>query len=72
MLNQIAYYMIFGKPIIMYLGLLNYALLIFTASIAVMNKKNIHIIPFRWHPRVAIITIVMITIHAILGLAKYF
>ena len=72
MINSIAYTLVFGKPLIMYGGILTFISLIFTASISIMNRKGITKIPFKWHPWMAIITIILATIHALFGLAAYF
>lgn len=73
MVSQIAYTLIFGKPVIMYLGIITYLSLLFTAFISVSNiKYGIHIIPFKWHPRMAAVTIMLATIHAIFGLSLHF
>lgn len=72
MLRNISYYLIFGKPLIMYLGILTLLLFLFTALIGYLNVKGIQIIPFKWHPRFAIITIILALIHGILGILAYF
>jgi hypothetical protein len=72
MVNSLAFYLLFGKPLIMYGGILTFLSLLFTASISLMNRKGIFIIPFKWHPRMAVITIILATIHAIFGLSIYF
>ena len=72
MLQEISYYLIFGKPLIMYLGILTLCGFLFTASIAVMNKKGIRIIPFAWHPRMAMIAICCAVIHGVLGVLAFF
>ena len=73
MISQIAYTLVFGKPVIMYLGILTYLSLLFTAFISVSNVKyGIHIIPFKWHPQMAAVTIILATIHAVFGLSLYF
>jgi hypothetical protein len=64
--------MIFGKPLIMYGGILTLLCLLFTASISIMNKNGIHVIPFEWHPRMAIITITLALIHGTLGILAFF
>lgn len=56
----------------MYGGILTFLLLIFTATVGALNFKGIAIIPFKWHPRLAITTIIIAIIHAILGLSIYF
>jgi len=72
MLAEIAYYQIFGKPVIMYTGILTFSSFLFTAAISVMNKKGLKYIPFKWHPRMARISIILALIHGILGLSVYF
>ncbi len=72
MIRDLAYTLIFGKPLIIYGGTLTFVLLIFTATVGWLNFKAIYIIPFKWHPRLAIITIIVAVIHAIMGLSAYF
>jgi hypothetical protein len=71
-LEQITYFQIFGKPLIMYGGILTLLLTLFTASIAILNKKGINTIPFPWHQRMAIVTIIFALIHGTLGVLAYF
>ena len=72
MVRDLAYTLILGKPLIMYGGILTFILLISTATVGWFNFKAIYIIPFKWHPRLAITTIVVAILHAILGLSAYF
>ncbi|MFA5872215.1 MAG: hypothetical protein WC858_05890 [Parcubacteria group bacterium] len=72
MVQTIAYTLILGKPVIMYMGILTYLSFIFTATIGYLNFKGNAIIPFKWHPRMAITSITLATLHAILGLSVYF
>jgi hypothetical protein len=72
MLKGIAYYLIFGKPLIMYLGITTLLCFLFTATIAILNKKGINFIPFKWHPRMAIISLSMALIHGTLAISIYF
>ena len=72
MLNSISYYMIFGKPLIMYGGILTLLCFLFTATISVLNKKGIHTIPFEWHPRMAVISICLALIHGTFGVLSFF
>lgn len=72
MIAKIAYFMVFGKPLIMYGGILTYVLFLSAAAIGIMNRRGISIIPFRWHARLAILAIVFATVHAIFGLSAYF
>jgi len=71
MVGQIAYTLIFGKPVIVYLGILTLALLLLTAAIPVLNRNGIRTIPLAWHPRCAIATICLAIIHGMLGILAY-
>lgn len=72
MFQEISYTLIFGKPLIMYLGIVTILLFILTAAIAILNRRGIHTIPFRWHPRCAAIAICFAIVHGTLGLLAYF
>ena len=72
MVSSLAFHLFLGKPLIMYGGILTFLSLLTTATIGVLNMKGITIVPFKWHPRMAIITIILSTIHAFFGLSIYF
>jgi hypothetical protein len=72
MISKIAYTLLFGKPLIMYGGIVTFLLLLFTATVGILNFKGIKTIPFKWHPKLAILTIIFALTHAILGLSIYF
>lgn len=69
MLNQISYYLIFGKPLIMYGGILVFLCLISTlvSGGLVMKGK----LKFKYHKTFAIITICLALVHGTLGLLAY-
>ncbi|MDO8668293.1 MAG: hypothetical protein Q7K35_04335 [bacterium] len=71
MIHNLAYTLILGKPLIMYGGILTFLLLLSTATVGALNFKGISVIPFKWHPRLAITTIIAAAIHAILGLSIF-
>jgi hypothetical protein len=71
MLQEVSYYLIFGKPLIMYIGIVTLAVFLVTASIPVLNKKGIRIIPFGWHPRCAVLAISLAILHGALGVLAY-
>jgi hypothetical protein len=72
MFQEISYTLIFGKPLIMYLGIFTLLSFLATASIAIMNMKGITAIPFAWHPRLAVFSICLALIHGALGVLAYF
>jgi hypothetical protein len=72
MIQSIAYTLILGKPLVMYLGILTYLSFIATATIGYLNFKGYSIVAFKWHPRMAILSIILASIHALFGLSVYF
>jgi len=72
MIIKIAYFLIFGKPLIFYTGIATIVSFWFTALIGYLNFRGSHAIPFKWHPFMAILSISLSIFHAILGLAIYF
>lgn len=72
MISNIAYYVFWGKPLVFYLGILALVLFYLTALISFLNTKGIHLIPFKWHPRIAILALVLGTLHGLLALSAYF
>jgi len=72
MLSQLAYVMLFGKPLIMYGGLASFTLLLATASITFFNARGVTHIPLIWHKRLAVLTIIAAFFHGLLGLSIYF
>jgi len=72
MVSSLAFHLFLGKPLIMYGGILTFLSLLSTATIGALNLKGITIIPFKWHPRMAVFTIILGAIHAIFGLSIYF
>jgi hypothetical protein len=72
MFESVTYALIFGKPLIMYLGILTLFSFLVTASVGLMNMKGITIVPFKWHPRLAVFSICLALIHGALGVLAYF
>jgi hypothetical protein len=72
MLTDISYFIIFGRPLIMYLGIVTLLMFLITASIAILNMKGIDTIPFVWHPRFAVVSLLLALVHGMLGILAYF
>jgi hypothetical protein len=72
MINNLALTLLFGKPLIMYGGIFTFLLIIFTATVGLLNFKGIHTIPFKWHPRLALTTIIIAIIHGLFGLSIFY
>ena len=71
MITQIAYHTFFGLPVVAYLGMITFLLLLSTATIGFLNFKGNTKIPFRWHPRLAKATIALAVVHAIFALSAH-
>ena len=71
MFQNISYALIFGKPLILYLGVLTLSAFIITAAIAVMNFKGIRTIPFEWNSRCAAVALFLALVHGALGILAY-
>lgn len=72
MLNEISYMMVFGKPLIMYVGITTILLLITTASAGMLVMKGSSRITMKQHVWLARITLVIAAFHGILGVLAYF
>lgn len=72
MIHAIALTLFLGQPLVLYGGVLTFLLLLTTATVGFVNFKGQKTVPFKWHPRLALTTIIVATIHGILGLSIYF
>jgi hypothetical protein len=78
MFQEVSYYLIFGRPLIMYLGIVTIVSFLITASIpllrrsGVLSRRGVVKIPFIWHPRMAVLSICIALVHGMLGIAAYF
>jgi hypothetical protein len=70
MLSSIAYFPIFGKPLILYLGIITLLSFLITATLGLLiyNGKKI---PFKVHPSMAGIALTLGIIHGTLALSIY-
>lgn len=71
-LTEITYMMIFGKPLIMYIGLITLILLASTATVGMLIMKGKTKITVKQHAWLARITLVIAALHGILGVLAYF
>jgi hypothetical protein len=67
MLSKITYYQILGISLITYLGILALLLFAATALVAIRRKRGGRLL-FRWHHRLATVSIILAFTHGILGL----
>lgn len=70
MLNNISYFLIFGKPIMMYLGILTFTSLVCTATAGYLVTRGK--VNFRVHKILAAITLSIAITHGTLGIMAYF
>lgn len=72
MFLQITYFQIFGKPLIMWGGLLTLIFLLLTIIMVVAKKNGVRKFPVKWHSGMAIITLILALAHGTLGILAYF
>ena len=72
MLTQVALFTVLGKPLIFYGGILTFILLLATATMAKLGSRGKIKNYLKWHMRLAWSTIILATLHGLLGLAISF
>lgn len=72
MISDIGYFLILGKPVVFYLGILTYLAFVLTALIGYLSFRGQTFLPFDWHPRIAVTALVLATIHGLLAISVYF
>lgn len=70
-LTTLAFTVIAGKPILIWSGIITYIFFIFTAMIPILVRRGIRIIPFTWHHRIAMTSLILATIHGMLALSAF-
>lgn len=72
MVYQFAYYSLLGRPVAVYFGMLAFLFMVATATVGYLNFRGKMIVPFKWHPRLAIATLSLAIIHIFLILSAYY
>ena len=72
MLQEITYYLIFGIPFIVYLGIVTLFMFVITALLALFKRRAKTKISIQWHFRMAYLSILLGIIHGTLGILAYF
>ena len=72
MLKNIATYLIFGKPLVLYGGLLTLLSFLLTAGFAYLKLRGRTSLPLRYHFHLARISLLFTLVHATLALSLYF
>ena len=71
MLIELAYKELFGLPLVGYLGIMTFLSVLFTFVVGFLNRRSIRVFPFRWHPRLAKVSITLALIHGLLALSTF-
>ena len=71
MIQTIALIKFLGLPLVVYGGMTTLLMVLFTATVGFLNFKGISMIPFKWHPVLALTTITVAILHGILGLSIF-
>jgi hypothetical protein len=71
MITSIGHIVILGLPIAVYFGIITFICLLTTATIGMLVLKG-YKIPFKWHMRMAMLTISFAVIHVILVIWLFF
>lgn len=71
MIQNIALTQILGLPLVAYGGMTTLLLVLFTAIVGFLNYRGITTIPFKWHPVLALLTIIFSLIHGVMGLSIF-
>ncbi len=71
MLRDFAYSLQFGLPIVVWLGLIAFALFLAAGLVIALNSYTRIRIPIKWHMRLAIAGVTVALIHAILAISAY-
>jgi hypothetical protein len=72
MFQNITYFLIFGKPLIMYFGIITLLSFLTTATLGFLIIHGLGKIPFKYHKIMATISIILAIIHGIMGILLYF
>jgi hypothetical protein len=72
MLPPLGHIVIYNLPIALYFGIITFICLITTATIGMLVLKGRYNIPFKWHMRMAAITVIFALIHVSLVLWQFF
>jgi hypothetical protein len=63
---------IFGLPLAVYFGIITFICLLTTATIGMLVLKGLYHIPFKWHMRMAVITILFAISHVMLVISLFY
>ncbi|OGM11954.1 hypothetical protein A2Z22_04705 [Candidatus Woesebacteria bacterium RBG_16_34_12] len=70
-MTDFAYFQILGKPLIFYFGIITLTSFFLTAFVGYLNFKGYRRVSLRWHLYLAIISLSLGVIHALMGILTY-
>ena len=71
-LKDFAYSLVFGKPLVLWIGLTAFTMFLSALAIIAINNYTKFRIPVYWHVRLALTGLAIAIIHVILALSIYF
>ncbi len=71
MIREISTVLLLGQPLLIWPGVIAVVFLVLTFSSGFLNKRGIRMIPFKYHPKLAYITIIFGIIHVIMSASVY-
>ena len=72
MAASLAYTFVLGLPLLIWFGIFTFLSLLTTALLGILVLKGLYNIPFRWHMRMAAVTIFFAVIHVLMVISQYF
>jgi hypothetical protein len=72
MISSIGHAVIFGLPIALYFGIITFICLSVTVVIGMLVLRGLYNIPFKWHMRMAGVTLFFLAIHITLITWQFF
>lgn len=70
-IRDISYIYFYGLPVVAYVGIATYALLILTSLVMILNRKRITRFPLKYHSRLGYLTIFFGSVHAVMAISAY-
>ncbi len=72
MISSIGHMQFFGLPIALYFGIITFICMMVTVVTGVLVLRGLYHIPFRWHMRMAWVTIFFALVHITLVIWQFF
>jgi len=71
-IQSIAMMPINGLPLVVYGGISTFLLFLLTASIGIAQTKGIHFLSYQWHIRIAVLSLLFASVHALFAMSLFF